>query len=73
MWPALTPRVAAASGRPRWGQAILGELFVWILGDAVLIFAATLNFKLAGIVFASSFVAYFAVVPLIKQRAGAQR
>jgi protein-S-isoprenylcysteine O-methyltransferase Ste14 len=72
LWPSLTPRVAAGNGQARWGQAILGELFVWILGDAVLIFAATLNFRLSAIVFASSFVVYFAVVPLIKKRAGAQ-
>jgi protein-S-isoprenylcysteine O-methyltransferase Ste14 len=73
LWPALTPRLASGNGVPRWGQAILGELFVWILGDAVLVFAVTLNLKLAGIVFVSSFVVYFAVVPLIKQRAGANR
>jgi hypothetical protein len=73
LWPALTPRVASGNGVPRWGQAILGELFVLIIGDAVLIFAVTLSLKLAGIVFASSFVVYFAVVPLIKQRAGANK
>ena len=35
-------------------------------GLAVLVFAVTLNGTLSGIVFALSFVVYFAVVPLIK-------
>lgn len=40
-------------------------------GLAVLVFAVTLDGKLSGIVFALSFVVYFAVVPLIKKRASA--
>ena len=69
--PALTPRVASGQGRARWAQAIGGEMFGWLLGLAVLVFAVTLSGKLSGIVFASSFVVYFVVVPLIKKRAGA--
>ena len=46
-------------------------MFGWLLGLAVLVFAVTLSGKLSGIVFASSFVVYFVVVPLIKKRAGA--
>jgi hypothetical protein len=71
LWPALTPRVASGRTAPRWAQAIGGEMFTWLIGAAVLTFAVTLNFKLAGIVFASSFVVYFVVVPLIKKRAAA--
>ena len=48
-------------------------MFGWLIGAAVLCFAITLNFRLSAILMASSFVAYFAVVPLIKKRAGAQR
>ena len=70
LWPSLTPRVASGHGVPRWGQAIGGEVFVWILGAAVLCFAITLNFTVSSIVFASSFAVYFVVVPLIKKRAG---
>ena len=69
LWPALTPRVASGRTAPRWAQAIGGEMFTWLIGLAVLTFAITLNFKLAGIVFASSFAVYFLVVPLIKRRA----
>ena len=71
LWPALTPRVASGNGDARWAQAIGGEMFVWLLGAAVLCFAITLNFRLSGFVFGSSFVVYFLVVPLIKKRAAA--
>jgi protein-S-isoprenylcysteine O-methyltransferase Ste14 len=71
LWPALTARVASGNSEARWGQAIGGEMFVWVLGAAVLCFAVTLNFRLSSIVFGSSFVVYFLVVPLIKRRAAA--
>ena len=71
LWPAVRPRVASGGTAPRWAQAIGGEMFTWLLGAAVLTFAATLNFKLAGIVLASSFACYFLVVPLIKKRGAA--
>jgi protein-S-isoprenylcysteine O-methyltransferase Ste14 len=71
--PALTPRVPRGDGKPRWGQAIGGEMFTWLIGAGVLCFALTLNFRRSAIVIGSSFVVYFLVVPLIKKRAGAQR
>jgi hypothetical protein len=71
LWPALTPRVPAAGDEPRWGQAIAGEMFIWLFGVAVLSFAITLDFMLMGIVFASSFAVYFAAVYVVKKRAGA--
>jgi protein-S-isoprenylcysteine O-methyltransferase Ste14 len=71
LWPAITPRVAPGNGRPRWGQAIGGEMFTWLIAVAVLCFAVTLNLKTAGIVFAISFAVYFTIVPLIKKRAAA--
>ena len=64
-------RVASGHAQARWAQAIGGEMFGWLLGLAVLVFAVTLNGKLSGIVFALSVVVYFAVVPLIKKRASA--
>jgi protein-S-isoprenylcysteine O-methyltransferase Ste14 len=71
LWPALRPRVGSGATAPRWAQAIGGEMFTWLIGAAVLTFAVTLNGTLAGIVFGSSFVCYFLVVPLIKKRAAA--
>jgi protein-S-isoprenylcysteine O-methyltransferase Ste14 len=39
--PSLQPRVAAGEMRPRWGQAIGGELFMWCFALAYVLFAAT--------------------------------
>lgn len=69
LWPALAPRVPSAGGQARWGQSIAGEMFVWLFGAALLCFAITLNLKLAGIVFVSSFAVYFVAVYLVKKRA----
>ena len=68
LWPALTPRVACGRTAARWGQAIGGEMFTWLIGAAVLTFAVTLSFRLSGIVFVASFAVYFLVVPIIKKR-----
>lgn len=71
LWPALRPRVPSGAVQPRWAQALGGEMFSWLIGAGVLVFALTLNFQLSAIVLSSSFVFYFLVVPLIKKRAGA--
>jgi protein-S-isoprenylcysteine O-methyltransferase Ste14 len=68
-WPALTPQVPSGGVPPHWGQAVAAEMIFWLFGVAVLCFAFTLNIKLTGIVFASSFVVYFTVVPLLKKKA----
>jgi protein-S-isoprenylcysteine O-methyltransferase Ste14 len=67
-WPGLSPRVPSSGLQPRWGQAIAGEMIFWLFGLAQLCFAITLNMKLAGIVFLSSFAFYFIVVPMVKRR-----
>ena len=72
-WPALTPRVPSGGGQPRWGQAFAGEMFIWLMGAAVLCFAITLSLKLAGIVLAASFAVYFTAVYLVKKRAAAEK
>jgi protein-S-isoprenylcysteine O-methyltransferase Ste14 len=55
-FPSLFPRIPAGGARPRWGQAFVGELFIWIYGLAELTYAATLRAKpalvLAGLGFA---------------------
>jgi protein-S-isoprenylcysteine O-methyltransferase Ste14 len=70
-WPALTPRVPSGAGVPHWGQSIAAEMIFWLFGVAVLCFAFTLNIRLTGIVFASSFAVYFIAVPLVRKRAAA--
>jgi protein-S-isoprenylcysteine O-methyltransferase Ste14 len=68
LWPSLRPRLPS-SGRPaRWGQAIAGEMFIWLFGAAELCFAITLNFKISGIIFVSSFAVYFLVLYIMKRR-----
>jgi len=42
-WPAIIPRVPSGNLQPRWGQAFAGESFVWLIGLALLLIAATLN------------------------------
>ena len=71
LWPSLVPRVPSAGCQPHWGQSIAGEMFVWLFGAAVLCFALTLNLKLTGIMFVSSFAVYFIAVHLVKKRAAA--
>ena len=58
-WASLTPRVAAGRRSPRWGQAFLGESFVWLFGLGELFAAITLDLKLAGIAFFVAFLGYF--------------
>jgi protein-S-isoprenylcysteine O-methyltransferase Ste14 len=39
--PSLRPRAGASDMRPRWGQAIGGELFMWCFALTYVLFAAT--------------------------------
>jgi protein-S-isoprenylcysteine O-methyltransferase Ste14 len=34
LWPSLRPRIAAGGRAPRWGQAFLGEAYMWIVALA---------------------------------------
>ncbi|HVB38918.1 MAG TPA: methyltransferase [Vicinamibacterales bacterium] len=47
LWPALRPRVPSSGMPPRWGQAFLGEAFLWAFAVAVAIFAVTLSEQIA--------------------------
>ena len=42
-WPSLMPRVPRGNLAPKWGQAFLGELFMWGFFVGVACFAVTLN------------------------------
>ncbi len=41
--PSLRPRLPAGGLIPRWGQAVVGEAFMWFFAFAAVCFAATLN------------------------------
>jgi protein-S-isoprenylcysteine O-methyltransferase Ste14 len=43
LWPSLKARVPAGGTKPQWGKALLGEMFFWIFGVAMLFFAITLR------------------------------
>jgi protein-S-isoprenylcysteine O-methyltransferase Ste14 len=47
--PSLKPRVPAGGLAPRWGQAFVGETFMWLFALALACFAATLNQRLYAI------------------------
>ena len=56
--PSLTPRLPASGERPRWGQALLGELFMWAFSLSVVAFSITLNIRIYWIVLALGFLSY---------------
>jgi len=62
LMPRLSPRVAARGLVPRWGQAVIGETFMWLFATAVASFAATLNQR----VFLTTMVAGIAASLLTK-------
>ncbi len=41
--PSLRPRLPASGARPEWGQALRGELFMWLFAASAVAFAATLS------------------------------
>ncbi|HLY06927.1 MAG TPA: isoprenylcysteine carboxylmethyltransferase family protein [Rhizomicrobium sp.] len=45
-WPSFKPRVPASGRTPRWRQAFFGELLLWLIGVALVLFVVTLNQRL---------------------------
>jgi protein-S-isoprenylcysteine O-methyltransferase Ste14 len=45
IWPALRPRVSRGGVVPRWGQAFMGEIFMWGFFVAMAAFVVTLNVR----------------------------
>ncbi len=41
LWPSLRPRLPASGASPHWGQALRGELFMWLYAAACIAFAVT--------------------------------
>jgi protein-S-isoprenylcysteine O-methyltransferase Ste14 len=61
LWPALSPRVRTAGRTPHWGQAFLGEGFLWIFALALTAFAIENDSRILGATCAAGFLAYFLV------------
>jgi protein-S-isoprenylcysteine O-methyltransferase Ste14 len=62
-----TPRLPAGGGRPRWGRALLGEAFVWILVLALAVFAATLKFNLFGVTCMVGMLVYWPLTWILRR------
>jgi protein-S-isoprenylcysteine O-methyltransferase Ste14 len=45
LWPALWPRVPASGNRPRWTQAVAGEIAMWSIFAGSAMFAFTFDLK----------------------------
>jgi protein-S-isoprenylcysteine O-methyltransferase Ste14 len=71
--PSLVPRVPARGTAPRWGQAIAGEAFFWLIALGVVVFAVTLDVRPAAVVVAAAFLVYFAVSFALKRRRDASK
>ena len=66
-WPSLKPRVPSGNLEPQWGQAFVGEIFVWLFGLAELAIAVTLDRRFGYALFGLAFVGYFTVQRLIRR------
>lgn len=55
--PSLNPRVATGGLAPQWGQAVIGEAFMWLFAVAVAFLAITLNQRVFVIVTVSGLAA----------------
>jgi len=70
LWPALRPRVPSGGMPARWGQALLGEAFVWVFAVAEVIFAVTLRQKVAFRMIGFVLLGYVVIVFGFRRRRG---
>lgn len=57
-FPAWRARVKPSGAQPRWGQAFLGEMFLWGFAASIVAFAVTLSLKICYIVMGASLAGY---------------
>ena len=58
LWPSLAPRVPASGLAARWGQAFVGELFMWGFFLAMAVFAVTLEIRATWVIVGLVLVLY---------------
>jgi protein-S-isoprenylcysteine O-methyltransferase Ste14 len=68
LFPSLKPRVPSSGAKPRWGQAFLGETFMWLFAVTVLAFAVTLSPPVFYISLGLSLAGYWATMVLVSRR-----
>jgi protein-S-isoprenylcysteine O-methyltransferase Ste14 len=66
--PSLQPRVPSAGAKPRWGQAFLGETFMWLFAFTASAFAATLSAPVFYISLGLSLAGYWLAMVLVSRR-----
>ncbi len=49
-WPSFTPRLPASGRAPEWGQAFLGEAFIWAFAVATMSYAVTLSTAITDVI-----------------------
>jgi protein-S-isoprenylcysteine O-methyltransferase Ste14 len=65
--PSLRSRVPAGGLRPRWGQALAGEIFSWLFFAGTAYFAATLNARSIPVISAVA-VGVYAIMLIVLKR-----
>src|SRR6266568_5607559 len=65
LWPSLRPRVVASQLTPHWGSGLLGEMFVWGLAFALLVFSLTFDIRAYFLALGLSFSLYFLCLAII--------
>jgi protein-S-isoprenylcysteine O-methyltransferase Ste14 len=68
LWPSLRPRLPASRVLPRWGQAFVGESFMWFIATDQLVFAATLNLKIFYAILGVVLGGYVLISTIVEQR-----
>jgi protein-S-isoprenylcysteine O-methyltransferase Ste14 len=66
--PSLKPRLPSAGAKPRWGQAFLGETFMWLFAFTALAFAVTLSAPVFYISLGLSLAGYWLAMVLVSRR-----
>jgi protein-S-isoprenylcysteine O-methyltransferase Ste14 len=66
--PSLTPRLPSGGKKVRWGQAFLGEAFMWLFTASIVLFAATLSVVVFYIALGLAFVGYATAMAVVRRR-----
>jgi protein-S-isoprenylcysteine O-methyltransferase Ste14 len=73
LWPSLAPRLPKGGTKPRWGQAILGEIHMWGFFAGMAAFAVTLNKRVAWWIVGTALVLYLVRSYVLSVRRKRQR
>lgn len=69
--PSLVPRVPPAGRTPRWGEGLLAEAFMWLMGIALVAFALTLDGRSLLYTSTAGVALYWIATSVLKRRSQA--